>query len=64
MKCRDGGMVDTRDLKSLGHCVRVGSSPIPCTNSNSITSHKNSDRIVDNDWKMHMKIIWTMTEKV
>ena len=25
--CRNGGMVDTRDLKSLGHCARAGSSP-------------------------------------
>ncbi len=24
---RSGGMVDTRDLKSLAHCGRVGSSP-------------------------------------
>lgn len=24
-------MVDTRDLKSLGHCVRAGSSPAPGT---------------------------------
>jgi len=26
-QCRGGGMVDTRDLKSLGHYVRAGSSP-------------------------------------
>ena len=26
-----GEMVDTRDLKSLGHCVRAGSSPAPGT---------------------------------
>ena len=25
--CRDGGMVDTRDLKSLGHNGCAGSSP-------------------------------------
>ena len=25
--CRNGGMVDTRDLKSLGHYGCVGSSP-------------------------------------
>ena len=25
--CRDGGMVDTRDLKSLGHSGCAGSSP-------------------------------------
>ena len=25
--CRNGGMVDTRDLKSLGHNGCVGSSP-------------------------------------
>lgn len=30
-KSRDGGMVDTKDLKSFGHCGRVGSSPIPGT---------------------------------
>ena len=29
--CPGGGMVDTRDLKSLGHCVRAGSSPAPGT---------------------------------
>ena len=29
-----GGMVDAEDLKSFGHCDRVGSSPtIPTTNS-------------------------------
>ena len=27
MTSRSGGMVDTRDLKSLAHCERVGSSP-------------------------------------
>ena len=27
MVCRDGGMVDTRDLKSLGYCSCAGSSP-------------------------------------
>ena len=27
LKSRSGGMVDTRDLKSLAHCERVGSSP-------------------------------------
>lgn len=27
-----GGMVDTRDLKSLEHCVRAGSSPASGTN--------------------------------
>ncbi len=26
--CRSGGMVDTRDLKSLGHYARTGSSPV------------------------------------
>ena len=30
--CPDGGMVDTRDLKSLGHCDCVGSSPTRGTN--------------------------------
>ena len=30
--CRNGGMVDTRDLKSLGHCARAGSSPAFGTN--------------------------------
>ena len=30
-KCPGGGMVDTRDLKSLGYCFRVGSSPTPGT---------------------------------
>ena len=27
LRSRSGGMVDTRDLKSLAHCERVGSSP-------------------------------------
>ena len=27
LPCRNGGMVDTRDLKSLGHCARAGSRP-------------------------------------
>ena len=27
-------MVDTRDLKSLEHCVRVGSIPTTATNNN------------------------------
>ena len=27
LRCRDGGMVDTRDLKSLGYCSCAGSSP-------------------------------------
>ena len=29
--CRSGGMVDTRDLKSLGHCAHTGSSPVSGT---------------------------------
>ena len=31
----NGGMVDTRDLKSLGHCGRTGSSPVPGTFNNT-----------------------------
>lgn len=31
-KCLDDGMVDMRDLKSLEHYVRVGSTPIRGTN--------------------------------
>ena len=27
--CSDGGMVDTKDLKSFGHCGCAGSSPAP-----------------------------------
>lgn len=30
-KCPGGGMVDTGDLKSPGHCDRAGSSPAPGT---------------------------------
>ena len=29
--CRSGGMVDTRDLKSLEHCAHTGSSPVSGT---------------------------------
>ena len=29
--CSNGGMVDTRDLKSLGHCGCAGSSPASST---------------------------------
>ena len=29
--CSDGGMVDTKDLKSFGHCGCAGSSPAPST---------------------------------
>ena len=29
--CPGGGMVDTGDLKSPGHCDRAGSSPAPGT---------------------------------
>ena len=35
MCCHGGGMVDTRDLKSLAHCGRVGSSPTRGTISGS-----------------------------
>ena len=30
-RSRNGGMVDTKDLKSFGHCGCVGSSPTFCT---------------------------------
>ena len=29
--CSDGGMVDTKDLKSFGYCSCAGSSPAPST---------------------------------
>ena len=31
-------LVDTRDLKSLGYCIRVGSSPTSPTMKNTISS--------------------------
>ena len=34
--CRDGGMVDTRDLKSLGHSGCAGSSPARGTKRSSL----------------------------
>ena len=36
----DGEMVDTRDLKSLDHCGRAGSSPAPGTRSPMTFSHR------------------------
>ena len=33
--CSNGGMVDTRDLKSLGHCGCAGSSPASSTRPDS-----------------------------
>ena len=36
--CRSGGMVDTRDLKSLGAILRTGSSPVSGTTENIMFS--------------------------
>ncbi len=30
-RCSNGGMVDTKDLKSFDHCDRAGSSPASST---------------------------------
>lgn len=38
--CPGGGMVDTGDLKSPGHCDRAGSSPAPGTISFQFISLK------------------------
>ena len=38
--CRDGGMVDTRDLKSLGHNGCAGSSPARGTQTIAQHSHR------------------------
>ena len=34
--CSNGGMVDTKDLKSFGHCGCAGSSPASSTRLSSV----------------------------
>lgn len=43
-KCPGGGMVDTGDLKSPGHCDRAGSSPAPGTTISFVWSHRQAVR--------------------
>ncbi len=42
--CPGGGMVDTGDLKSPGHCDRAGSSPAPGTTIIIVWSHRQAVR--------------------
>ncbi len=42
MVCSNGGMVDTKDLKSFGHCDRAGSSPASSTRSESAPERLNA----------------------
>lgn len=55
-KCPHGGTVDTRDLKSLGHCGCVGSNPTEGTKQNFLAKFI---RVLQNNKYMKFKTLLT-----